>query len=294
MRLRKSISPCDGRDCRAWAQAGVVGDGGLLLQQFVDADDGGGAALEEVDDPADGDHGPDELDHVDVEGGEVADGDAVRDDLMAADQQRDHQAEAEHEFERGPEHGHQPDQVQRAADVLLVGGLEGGDLGVFLREGADQARAGEVLLRLGGDVGEHGLDALEAAMDALAEGLHQHRRERQRADGAQRQLRADADHERQRGRGEDEAVGRVHDGRAEQLADGVQVVGGARHDVAGAVGVVEAGGLALEVGEEVVAQVELDLARGADDDLARDVEEDGGERGDQQQAQRVVRRSWPG
>ncbi len=53
-------------------------------------------------------------------------------------------------------------------------------------------------------------------------------------------------------------------------------------------GVVEAGRLAFEVGEEVVAEVELDLARGADDDLAGDVEEDGGERGDEQQAQRVV------
>src|ERR1035438_2399170 len=35
-------------------------------------------------------------------------------------------------------------------------------------------------------------------------------------------------------------------------------------------------------------EIELDLARGADDDLAGDVEEDRGERGDQQQAQAVV------
>ena len=53
-------------------------------------------------------------------------------------------------------------------------------------------------------------------------------------------------------------------------------------------GVVVGGGLAFEVGEEVVAQIELDLARGADDDLAGDVEEDRGERGDQEQAQAVV------
>ena len=53
-------------------------------------------------------------------------------------------------------------------------------------------------------------------------------------------------------------------------------------------GVVEAGGLAFEVGEEVVAQIELDLARGADDDLAGDVEEDGGERGDQSRRSGVV------
>ena len=83
--------------------------------------------------------------------------------------------------------------------------------------------------------------------------------------------------------GEDDGVGAVHDGRAEELADGVEVVGGAGHDVAGAVGVVEAGRLAFEVGEEVVAEVELDLAGGADDDLAGDVEEDGGERGDERE-----------
>ena len=103
---------------------------------------------------------------------------------MAADQQGDHQAEAEYEFERRPEHGHQADQVQGAPDVLQVGALEGGDLGVLLGKGADQPCAGEVLLGLGGDVGEHGLDALEAPMDALAEGLHEHRGQGQRADRA--------------------------------------------------------------------------------------------------------------
>ena len=51
----------------------------------------------------------------------------------------------------------------------------------------------------------------------------------------------------------------VYKRQAEELADGVQVVCRPRHDVAGAGGVVEVGGLAFEVGEEVVAQVELDL-----------------------------------
>ena len=63
----------------------------------------------------------------------------------------------------------------------------------------------------------------------------------------------------------------------EELADGVEVVGGAGHDVAGAVGLVERGGLALEIGEDVVAEVVFDFAGGADDDLAGDVEEDAGD-----------------
>ncbi len=149
-------------------EGGVVGDVGLLLEEFVDADYGGGAALEEVDDPADGDEGEDELHHVDAECGELAGGDAVLDDQMSADQEGDHGGEAEEELEGGPEHGHEADEVEGAADVLEVGGLEGGDFGVFLGEGADEAGAGEVLLGLGGDVGVHGLDALEAAIDAVA------------------------------------------------------------------------------------------------------------------------------
>ena len=81
----------------------------------------------------------------------------------------------------------------------LVGRLEGGDLGLFLGEGADEARAGEVLLGLGGDVGEHGLDALEAAVDAVAEVLHEDGGDGQRDEGEERELGADAEHEGQRG-----------------------------------------------------------------------------------------------
>ena len=72
-------------------RAGSSAMSGFLLEEFVDTDDGGGAPLEEVDDPADGDHGPGELHHVDVEGGELADGDAVGDDLVTADEERDHE-----------------------------------------------------------------------------------------------------------------------------------------------------------------------------------------------------------
>ena len=57
----------------------------LSFQNLVDTNDTGGAALKQVHDPADGDHGPCELDHVDHELRELADRDVVQDDLMAAD-----------------------------------------------------------------------------------------------------------------------------------------------------------------------------------------------------------------
>ena len=61
-----------------------------------------------------------------------------------------------------------------------------------------------------------------------------------------------------------------------------------RHDVAGAMALEELGWLGFEVGEEVVAEVELDLAGGADDDLAGEIEGDGGDDGDGEDAEGVV------
>ena len=51
---------------------------------------------------------------------------------------------------------------------------------------------------------------------------------------------------------------------------------------------VELGRLLFQVREHVVAQVELDLARGADDDLAGEIEADRGDDGNADQAQRVT------
>jgi hypothetical protein len=101
----------------------------------------------------------------------------------------------------------------------VVGGFEGGDLRFFLGEGADEAGGGEVLFGLCGDVGEHGLDALEAGVDAGTEVLDEDGGERKRQEGEQGEPWTDAQHEREREGGEDERVGRVHDGRAEELAD---------------------------------------------------------------------------
>ena len=259
-----------------------------MLQEFVDAKDRSGAALKQVDDPADRDHWPDELDHVDVEGTEIADCDAMLHHLVAAHEQGNHEAEAEHEFQRRPEHCHQANQVQGPPDVLLVGSFKRGNFRVFLGEGTDQAGAGEVFLGLGRNVRKHGLDAFESAVNALPEGLYQHRSEGQRADRAKRELGAQVDHERQGKDGEEEAVRAVHDCRAQQLTHGIQVVGCPGHNVTRAVGVIIAGGLAFEVGEHVVAQVELNLTGSANQHLAGDVEKDCGTRSYQHQAHAVV------
>ena len=144
----------------------------------------------------------------------------------------------------------------------------------FLHVGANQASAGKVLLGAGGDVGEHGLNAFEAFVDAAAESLDHDADGGQRQERVEREPGADGDHEGQRARGVDDGVRRVHDRGAEQHADRVQVIGGARHDVAGAMALVVGVGKAFETREQIVAQIELDVARDADDDPASEELED--------------------
>ncbi len=77
-------------------------------------------------------------------------------------------------------------------------------------------------------------------------------------------------HADQKERGE-EGLGEVHDAGAEHHADGVEIVGGARHDVAGAVFRVEVLRERDDMGEQIVAQIELDVARQADEDDAHPI-----------------------
>ena len=158
---------------------------------------------------------------------------------------------------------------------------------MFLDVGADDAGAGEIFLGAGGDVGEHGLDALEALMDAAAEVLDDDAGDGQGQEGDQRELGADGQHEDEGSDGEDQGVGRIHDGGAEQHADGVEVVGGAGHDVAGAVALVVGVGETLKVGEEVVAEVEFDVSADADDYVAGEELEDAFEEGDADDEQAI-------
>src|SRR6185437_2258089 len=151
----------------------AVVDGRLFDQQLVNADHGCGSTLKQVHDVAERDHGPGEHDGVDGERGEVAGADAMSKNFMAADKQNDDHGNAQHELERGPEHAHQLHEAQPAANVFAVGGVERLDLRLFLSEGANEAGSGEVFLRLRGDVGEHGLDALEAVVDFAPERLHE-------------------------------------------------------------------------------------------------------------------------
>ena len=93
---------------------------------------------------------------------------------------------------------------------------------------------------------------------------------------------------------EQHGVGRIHDGRTQQHADRVQVVGHASHDVAGAMVVVVRGRLFFELGEEVVAEIELDIARDTDNDPAHEEQQDAVGHGDGDQQAGVGEDLVPG
>ena len=108
-------------------------------------------------------------------------GELVLDDQVAAGQQGDDHGNAQDEFERGPEHAHELNEPQGAGDVFAVEAFEEADLRLFAGKGAHQAGAGVVLLGMGGNFGEAGLDALEAVMDLAAEILGHDAGQRARA-----------------------------------------------------------------------------------------------------------------
>src|SRR5450631_1155100 len=110
---------------------------------------------------------------------------------VSAHPQHDDYGSAEHELERGPEHSHQADQAQTAADVFLVGTFEGGDLGLLLHIGSNDTGAREILLSAGRDVGEHGLNAFEAFVNAAAKILDDYARDGQRQKSEEGELGAD-------------------------------------------------------------------------------------------------------
>ncbi len=98
-------------------------------------------------------------------------------------------------------------------------------------------------------------------MNAASESLNHNAHQRQREKGVEREPGTDRDHEGERARGIDERVGRIHDGGAEQHTDRVQVVGGARHDVARPMALVVGVRQAFESLKKIVAESPNSMSR---------------------------------
>ena len=226
------------------------------------------AALKNVGDPAEGDHRPAEHHEITVECDELAERDASGDHRAAAGPEHEQRSEAEKQRHARIERALQPDEHAVATEVLFVRPAEPFDLVGLLPVGAHDADARERFLDDGADVGELRLDALEPLVDRRPEVAHRERDERQRDEREQREPHVERQHQPD-GHDEDEhGVGGVHDGRPDHHAHGVQVVGGARHQLARPPRLVVGERLPFELREDVVPDVEFDVARRADDDPA--------------------------
>ncbi len=158
--------------------------------------------------------------------------------------------------------------------VILVQQFELPDLRFLLRVSPNHTHTREIFLDAAADVGKHLLDGFEAIVNAASEQDHRHADHRRGNEAEQRQPPIHPGHDGNQKESGEECLGEVHDAGAEHHANRVQIVGGARHDVAGAVFRVEVLRERDNVREQIVTEIELDVARQADEDHAHPVLED--------------------
>ena len=207
--------------------------------------------------------GPDEHDHVAVEGHEVADRDRPVDGLAPAHEQDRRQPELGQEAQERVVEGAQPGGHHRLVEHARYRAVEPLDLAPLLREGLDHAHAAHVLLGLGGQLRDPLLHLLRggAVQPPVAGGDPDHQRHRCQCHRGQQRVHGDhhdrRDHDRQeRLHHEDQPV-------AQEEAHRLEVHGRARHQLAGLLAVEEAQLQRLEVAVHQVAQVELHAKRHA-------------------------------
>jgi hypothetical protein len=250
------------------------------LEDLVDACERCAAALHQVHHPSQRDHGPHQDAHVGVEHDEAAQRDPPGQHLAAAIPEHRQKGEADERLQQGLEDArdaHQPDILR---DICAVQFFEVAQLGLFLHEGAHHAHAGQVLLHAATDIRKHGLDALKARVNGTPEEDHRQAHQGRRQDGQGCQTPIHNDHDDDGQQESKAGFGPIHNARAEHHADSVQVVGRARHDVAGAHAAVIIRRKLHQVTEQIVTQVVFDVARDPDDDHAHPVLKealDGGE-----------------
>ena len=270
-----------------------VRDGRRHVEQFEHALPRRGAALQHVGDPAKGDHRPRQHHQIRVERDQLTDRDATGNHLATPQPEHQQRTQAEQQRQAGVERPLQANQPAVARDVLLVGLAELREFGALLAVRPHDSHARQVLLRHGAQLGELLLDALEPPVDRRAEDLDRHRDKRQRQQRDHRQPRIDRDHQDDGDDEHERGLGRIHHRWPGHHADGVEVVGRTRHQVAGPAFLVERRRQALQVPEEIVAEVVLHVPRDADDDLPHEEPEDSRRPARWQTAPPRSRGAWP-
>ena len=241
------------------------------MEDLIDARERCTPALHQVHHPSQRDHGPHQHAHIGVEHDEAAERNASRQHLPAAIPQHRQEGQPDQRFEQRLEDArdsHQPDILR---NITAVQFLETAYFSAFLYESPDHADAGQIFLHAAADIGKHGLDALEPRMNGAPEENYRQADQGRRQHGQQCQAPIHRDHDNDGQQKRQAGLGPVHDARAEHHAHGVQIVGGARHNVSGAHARVIVRRQLHQMAEQVVAQVVFDIARNAYDDHAHPV-----------------------
>ena len=211
-------------------------------------------------------HRPDQHQQVRVEGGEVAERERPGDDLAPAGQEDHREPHARQEADERVVVGAQPGRRHGLVEDAADRPLEGGELARLGREGLHHAHAGDVLLHVRGQLGDALLDLLQRrprAVPVAGGDQHDDRHRRQRQGG---QPGLQGEHGRGGQHDGERALGDEDEPVAEEEPHGLQVDRGARHQLAGLLGVEEPQLERLEVAVHEVAQVDLDGQRHAPGD----------------------------
>src|SRR5579871_6785346 len=111
----------------------------LRVQDVVEAASAGGAALENVGDPAERDHWPNEEAEIGIEGDQSAERNLTAQKLIAALPEHNEEGCADHRLERRHKQAPGANQLDVSRDVLAIRLVEAANLGFFLCVGADDA-----------------------------------------------------------------------------------------------------------------------------------------------------------
>ena len=265
---------------RGGGERGRIGgfdDRGDRGEDLIDALHRRRPALHQAHRPPEGDHRPDELGEVEPEGDEGPDGDLAGHHLTAADPEDDDRPPAGQEAEGRVEHPRDLDQREVPSLILLGEPHELRRFGALLPVGAHDPDAAQVLDHVIGQHAEVGLDRLGAFVDPAAEPDHDHRQHGERDEDPEGEAEAGRRHHRDEEDGQHERVDQIHQCGPGHHPDVLEIVGGAGDEIAAGVPVEEGGRLPLQMGEEGVAQVGLDPAAGAVEQLPHHVPADAAE-----------------
>ena len=187
------------------------------------------APLVEIDDVADRNQRPNQPKQIHVEFGELADRELPARRQRHAGPDDQDKAEPDQERHQRPHECVDLDQPKVFLRVFVIQSIEGINLGAFLRVGAHDAHAGEILLSPRRDLREKILNLLKARVDLLPEKLHRQRDQRHRHEQQQRQLPTDRENDRHNHDDYEQSLQAVHDHRPDHLPHRGQIVGGAGH-----------------------------------------------------------------